>query len=87
MLAGRGFLRMTEFRFDPPLTLKDNIVVFTLDDAAAFVRSYKHTKWPEAQESVLRRLEGADSPEEQRHAADTFRGWAETEKVIVKLGL
>ena len=37
--------------------------------------------------SVLRRLERADSDREQREAADAFRGWAETEGVLVKASL
>jgi hypothetical protein len=39
------------------------------------------------QDGVLRRLERADSDREQRDAADAFRGWAETEGVLVKARL
>jgi hypothetical protein len=78
---------MSEFQFDPPLTLIGNIVVSTLDDAAAFLRSYRNSNWRTGQQNVLRRIEGADSEERQRQAADTFRGWAQSENVIVKVGL
>jgi hypothetical protein len=47
---------MAEFDFDPPITLRRNIVVFTLDDAAAFVRSYKDAELRNSQSVVLRRL-------------------------------
>jgi hypothetical protein len=35
-----GFSEMPKYRFNPPRTLKGGVVVRTLDDAAAFVRSY-----------------------------------------------
>jgi hypothetical protein len=77
---------MTEYTFDPPITLKGNILVFTLDDAAAFVRSYKKPKWRTGQQTVLRRLESAVTEDQEKYAADSFRGWAEAEDVIAKLG-
>jgi hypothetical protein len=36
------------------------------------------------QDGILRRLERADSDREHKDAADAFRGWAETEGVLVK---
>jgi hypothetical protein len=73
---------MTEFKFHPPITMKDGVIVCTLDDAAAFVRSYKDAHRPLMQENVLRRLEGAASADALRDAATTFRGWAESENVV-----
>jgi hypothetical protein len=48
---------MPEFRFDPPLTLKGNIVVRNLDDAVRFMIGYREARRPELQTSVLHRLE------------------------------
>jgi hypothetical protein len=67
--------------FDPPLKLKDHIVVRTLDDAVAFTTSYR-SKRPMMQESVLRWLERADA-EHGREAAAIFRGWAIAEKLMM----
>ena len=81
-----GLRAMPEFRFDPPLTLKGNIVVHNLDDAVRFMISYREARRPELQTSVLYRLEGAAGESEERHAAYAFRGWAEAEGLIIKLG-
>ena len=43
---------MPEFRFDPPLTLKGNIVVRNLDDAVRFMIGYREARRPELQTSV-----------------------------------
>ena len=75
-----------EYKFDPPLTLKGRIVVFDLDDAAAFVRSYHSSKRPVMRDGLLRRLESADTACEQKEAADAFRGWAEAEGVLISPG-
>ena len=68
---------MPEFRFDPPLTLKGNIVVRNLDDAVRFMTGYREARRPALQTSVLYSLEGAAGKSEERHAGDAFRGWAE----------
>ena len=75
---------MPEFRFDPPLTLKGNIVVRNLDDAARFMIGYQEVRRPGLQTSV--RLEGAAGETEERDAGYAFRGWAEAEGLIIKLG-
>jgi hypothetical protein len=77
---------MTEFRFDPPLTLKGNVVVRNLDDAVRFMIGYREARRPALQTSVLYRLEGAAGEEEEHHAGHAFRGWAEGESLIIKLG-
>ena len=77
---------MPEFRFDPPLILKGNIVVCNLDDAVRFVIGYREAHRPELQTSVLHRLEGAAGEAEEQAAGDAFRGWAEAEHLIIKFG-
>jgi hypothetical protein len=77
---------MTEFRFDPPLTLKGNFVVRNLDDAVRFLINYREARRPALQTSVLYRLEGAAGEADERYAGYAFRGWAEAEGLIVKLG-
>ena len=47
---------MTEFRFNPPLTLKGNVVVRNLDDAVRFMIGYREARRPALQTSVLYRL-------------------------------
>jgi hypothetical protein len=76
---------MAEFRFDPPLTLKGNIVVRNLDDAVRFMIGYREARRPELQTSVLYRLEGAAGELDERHAGYAFRSWAEAEGLIIKL--
>jgi hypothetical protein len=48
---------MAEFTFEPPITLKPDIVVSMLGDAAAFVRSYQGSRRPPMQQAILRRLD------------------------------
>ena len=50
---------MPGFRFDPPLTLKGNIVVRNLGVAVRFIIGYREAHRPELRTSVLHRLEGA----------------------------
>ena len=77
---------MTECSFEPPLTLKGNVVVCNLDDAVRFMIGYREARRPALQTSVLFRLEGAAAEENERHAGYAFRGWAESEDLIIKLG-
>jgi len=44
---------MPKYRFNPPLTLKGGGVVRTLDDAAAFVRSYRDPHLPKSSAALL----------------------------------
>jgi hypothetical protein len=85
-VAYAAYAPMPEFRFDPPLTLKGNIVVRNLDDAARFMIGYQEVRRPGLQTSVLHRLEGAAGEKEERDAGYAFRGWAEAEGLIIKLG-
>ena len=77
---------MSEYRFDPPLTLKGDVVVRNLDDAVRFMIGYRKARRPELQTSVLHRLEGTASEAEERAAGDAFLDWADTEHLIVKFG-
>jgi hypothetical protein len=69
---------------DPPLTLKGNIVLRNLDDAACFIVGYHEARRPALQSSVLRRLEEAIGEAEERDAGYAFRGWVEVERLILK---
>jgi hypothetical protein len=75
---------MPQFTFDPPLTLKGNIVVRNLDDAVRFMVGHQEARRPALQKSVLHRLERAVGEAEERDAGYAFRGWAEVERLIVK---
>jgi hypothetical protein len=77
---------MPEFSFDPPLTLKGNVVVRNLDDAVRFMVGYREARRPELQTSVLHRLEGAAGEAEERGAGDAFLDWVEAEGLIIKFG-
>jgi hypothetical protein len=50
---------MQIFRFDPPLALKNDFTVETLDDAAAYARSCTTPRMPMTRDSVLFWLEKA----------------------------
>ena len=75
---------MSEYRFDPPLTLKGDIVVRNLDDAVRFMIGHRKARGPEFQTSVLHRLEGGASEAEEREAGNAFLEWAEAEHLIAK---
>jgi hypothetical protein len=77
---------MKECEFEPPLTLKGDAVMRTLADALRFVRRYGQARRPPMRDSVLHRLERADSETEQRDAISAFRGWAEAENLILNSG-
>ena len=81
-----GRLRITAFRFAPPLRLagKPVATVQSLDEAAAYLRGYKGARWPMTQNGVLHRIEGAKSEAEQIEAANAFRAWAEAEGLVIK---
>jgi hypothetical protein len=47
---------------------------------------YREARRPALQTSVLYRLEGAVGEVDERNAGYAFRGWAEAENLIIKLG-
>lgn len=63
---------MSEYTFDPPLMLIDNIVVRNLDDAVRFVIGYRKARRPALQTSVLCRLEGAAGETQERTPVKPF---------------
>ena len=65
---------MPEFRFNPPLTLKGNVVVQNLNDAVRFMIGYREARRPALHTSVLYRLEGAVGEADERHDGYAFRG-------------
>jgi len=75
---------MRQFIFDPPVVLKGNVLVRTLDDAARFMADFRQARWPALWRSVLHRLEGAAGEVEEREAGYAFRGWAEIERIVLK---
>jgi hypothetical protein len=76
---------MAEYKIDPPLRLagRPHVYIHTVDEAADFVRNYKGARRPLSQDNILRRLEGADTIEQQTEAATAFRGWAEAERLLI----
>jgi hypothetical protein len=76
---------MSEYRFDPLLTLKGNIGVHNLDDAVRFMIGYRDTRRAALQTSVLHRLEAGAGEAEERDAGIAFLGWAEGVHLIIKL--
>jgi hypothetical protein len=80
------FADMPEYQFDPPLTLKGDVVIRTLDDAVRFLYTYKEAKRPILQGGILHRMEGADTEDQQRDAANAFLGFAEEEGLIIRRG-
>lgn len=77
------WVQMAKFTFDPPIRPQRGIVVLTLEDAVAFMRSYTDAKLPMARDAVMRRLEGARVEHELQNAANAFRTWAYAEDLPV----
>jgi hypothetical protein len=76
---------MAEYRFDPPLRLAGtpNVLIHSLDEAADYMRFYEGARRPMTRDSVLHHIEGAKSADEQRDAANAFRGWTESEALLI----
>ena len=64
---------MPEFRFNPPVKLKRDVVVTTLDDAASFLRRHKHPKLLRTRDSVLRLVERARNKEQRSIALGLYQ--------------
>lgn len=75
---------MSEFNFEPSLTLKGNVVVRSLDDAVRVIIAHKDARQPATQRCLLYHLEGAIGEAEERNIAYAFREWAEAENLLVK---
>jgi hypothetical protein len=85
-LAGTGGFAGMAYKFNPPLTLKGDVVVRTLDEAVAFVRSYQNPQLPKSSAALLLTLEEANDLNQRRVAATMFRMWAEAVGVLVSMG-
>jgi hypothetical protein len=85
LARAEGFAEMPKYRFNPPLTLKGGVVVRTLDDAAAFVRSYRDPHLPKSSAAVLLSIEEANDKNRGRVAASMFRVWAKAAGVLVSM--
>jgi hypothetical protein len=83
MSGAGGFPDMSEFHFEPPVVTISHVIVATLDDAAFCVRTFR-TRRPTVQESILHRIEGASTDEEQRDAARDFLTWAQIEGLLAR---
>jgi hypothetical protein len=72
------------FRFDPPLALKNDLNIETLDEAVAFVHTYTTARLPKTKDSVLFWLTRANDSDQQEKAADMFHAWVNLEDVLAK---
>jgi len=57
---------MSAFRFDPPLNLKNDVNVETLEDALSFAQSYATPRLPKMREALLFWLERANESDRRR---------------------
>jgi hypothetical protein len=76
----------TDDDFEAPVRLVGrncNASVSSLFEAAVFMQEYRSSRRPLAQESVIRRLEQARTPEQRREAKIVFRGWAAFEGLLI----
>jgi hypothetical protein len=71
-----------EFLFDPPVRLKRDVTIRTLEQAAAFVRRITEPRFPSGRATILRCLETATRDRHERQAANAFRGWAKAEGLL-----
>jgi hypothetical protein len=76
---------MTDFAIDPPVHLRDRpqVAIRSLDEAAKIVRRYARDHLDSKAESVLHRLEGAFTLEGEQDAANAFRAWADSERLLL----
>ena len=70
---------LSDFAIDPPLRIRgrSDVVVSSLDQAAAFIRPYDTRTADPITRGVLFRLERAANSEDAKDAADAFRWWLE----------
>jgi hypothetical protein len=79
-----SFGGMTDFVFEPPIRLARVVAVRTLDDAAAFARTYAVPRLPYRRDRVVRRLEAICDEASARGAARAFRAWAIAEGLLAE---
>lgn len=74
------------YRFEPPLRIKgrSELLVHSLDEAERFLLDYDRERLPiHNRKGILRKLQAASRPEEQKNAADAFIGWLEAERLLL----
>jgi hypothetical protein len=74
---------MSEYVFTPPLELVPRVIVHTLSDAAAYVRTCPGVRRPIIRAGILRSMSAASTSDQQRFAAKGFRMWAEAEGLLL----
>jgi hypothetical protein len=74
---------MSGFIFNPPLRLTPSVTVQTLNEASAYVQGCVQTQRPFIQAGVLRMLQSAYTPDQQRSAGKGFHLWAATEAFLL----
>ena len=74
----------SDFTIDPPLRIlgRSDVVISSLDQAAAFIRPYDTRTADPVTRGVLFRLERAASAEDAKDAADAFRWWLEQNNLL-----
>ena len=74
------------YRFDPPVRIKGRceLLVHSLDEAERFLLDYDRERLPiHNRKGILRKLQAASGPQEQKNAADAFIGWLEAEGLLI----
>ena len=75
---------LSDFMIDPPLRVRGrpDLVIGSLDEAAAFIRPYDAKTADPITRGVLFRLERASNPADAKDAADAFRWWLEQNHLL-----
>jgi hypothetical protein len=75
---------LSDFMIDPPLRVRGrpDLVIGSLDQAAAFIRPYDAKTGDPTTRGVLFRLERASNPADAKDAADAFRWWLEQNHLL-----
>jgi hypothetical protein len=75
---------LSDFMIDPPLRIRGqpDLVIGSLDQAAAFIRPYEAKTGDPITRGVLFRVERASNPAEAKDATDAFRWWLEQNHLL-----
>lgn len=79
---------LSDFTIDPPLRIRGRpeIVISSLDQAAAFIRPYDAQTADPMTRGILFRLERAATAADARDAADAFQWWLEQNHLLETSG-
>jgi hypothetical protein len=74
----------SDFAIDPPLPIlgRPDVVISSLDQAAAFIRPYDTRTADPTTRGVLFRLERAANLQDAKDAANAFRWWLEQNNLL-----